>query len=145
MNSGFKAFRILFIVAAVEFAVGCAFQTRLIFPAEKIPAGQAFSANRGGEEVSLKTEDGVLLSAIRYANFKSPRIILYFHGNAGSLASWRFAYNDLEYLRTDMIILDYRGYWKSGGKISEKGLYLDAKALYDYARGLGYADSNIIV
>jgi fermentation-respiration switch protein FrsA (DUF1100 family) len=41
-----------------------------------------------------------------------------------------------------MIILDYRGYGKSGGKITEKGLYLDAKALYGYARELGYADSN---
>jgi uncharacterized protein len=145
MSFGFRAFRILLIIAAIEFALGCAFQTKLIFPAEKIPAGETFSANKGGEEVSIKTEDGVILSAIRYANFKSPRIILYFHGNAGSLASWRFVYNDLEYLRTDMIILDYRGYGKSGGKITEKGLYLDAKALYDYARGLGYADSNIIV
>ncbi len=145
LETGFQAVRILLIVLAIVFAAGCAFQTKMIFPAEKIPAGEMFSANKGGEEISIKTEDGVTLSAIRYANFKSPRIILYFHGNAGSLASWRYAYNDLEYLGTDMIILDYRGYGKSGGTISEKGLYLDAKALYGYARGLGYADSNIIV
>jgi uncharacterized protein len=145
MGIRFKAFRILCIISAIEFAVGCSFQTRMIFPAEKIPPGEKFSANKGGEEVTLRTEDGISLSAIRYLNFNSPRIILYFHGNAGSLASWRFVYNDLEYLRTDMVIVDYRGYGKSGGKITEKGLYLDAKAVYDYARGLGYADGNIIV
>jgi uncharacterized protein len=125
--------------------MGFSFQNGLIFPAEKLPPDHVFSPNKGGREIRILTEDGVSLSAIRYANFKSDRIILFFHGNAGSLDSWRFVYNDLEYLKTDMIILDYRGYGKSGGTISEKGLYLDAKALYAHARGLGYGDSDIVI
>ncbi|MDB5106432.1 MAG: alpha/beta hydrolase [Fibrobacteres bacterium] len=145
MGIAFKAVRILFIVCIIVFAVGCAFQTRMIFPAEKLPPGATFALGEGGEEVNLRTGDGVTLSAIRYRKFNSPRVILYFHGNAGSLASWRFVMDDLEYLRTDMILVDYRGYGKSGGKISEKGLYLDAEAVYAYARSLGYADGDIIV
>jgi hypothetical protein len=62
MSFGFRAFRILLIITAIEFVLGCAFQSKLIFPAERIPAGAAFSANKGGEEVSIKTEDGILLS-----------------------------------------------------------------------------------
>jgi fermentation-respiration switch protein FrsA (DUF1100 family) len=60
------------------------------------------------------------------------------------LDSWRYEYGALEYLKKDMIIFDYRGYGKSQGSVSEKGLYLDAKAVYDYVRAQGYNDSNII-
>jgi uncharacterized protein len=141
----FKAIRIFAIIAAIEAVLGCAFQNKLIFPAEKIPAGEPIARIRGGEEVTLKADDGVALSAIRTANFGNGKVILYFHGNAGSLATWQYVYNDLEYLGMDMIILDYRGYGKSGGDISEKGLFLDAKAAYDYARSLGYADSGIYI
>lgn len=144
-NLVFKVLRIPAIAAVIGTIVGCAFQTRMIFPAEKIPAGEKFVRIRGGEEITLNAEDGTALCAVRTSNFSNGKIILYFHGNAGSLASWQYVYNDLEYLKTDMIILDYRGYGKSGGKISEKGLFLDAKAAYDYARSLGYADSGIYI
>ena len=141
----FRFFRIPIAVVAILSVMGFSFQTGLIFPAEKLSPDHKFSPNKSGEEIRIITEDGVSLSAIRYSNFKSDKVILFFHGNAGSLESWRFVYNDLEYLKTDMIILDYRGYGKSGGKISEKGLYLDAKALYAHARGLGYGDSDIVI
>lgn len=142
---GFRTFRIAAIVAAIGTIVGCAFQTRMIFPAEKLPAGENFVRIRGGEEIIIKADDGVALSAVRTSNFKNGKVILYFHGNAGSLASWQYVYNDLEYLGMDMLILDYRGYGKSGGVITEKGLLLDAKAAYDHARSLGYADTGIYI
>jgi fermentation-respiration switch protein FrsA (DUF1100 family) len=148
--SGFKPvikrwFFILTAIAAVDAFIGCALQNKLIFPAEKLAPDHEFFAYKGGAEVKLKARDGVELSAMRFSNFKSEKVILYLHGNAGSLESWRYEYGELEYLGKDMIFLDYRGYGKSGGEVSEKGLYLDAQSLYDYAKSLGYADSNIIV
>ncbi|MDC4226808.1 MAG: hypothetical protein MPW15_21810 [Candidatus Manganitrophus sp.] len=35
-------------------------------------------------------------------------------------------------LKVNVLIIDYRGYGRSGGRISEKGTYLDAAAAYDY-------------
>ncbi|HKP94859.1 MAG TPA: alpha/beta hydrolase [Fibrobacteria bacterium] len=137
--------RILFGIAALPALIGFFFQTKLLFPGGKLPAGYAFRMEPGAEEIRIRTEDGVSLSAMKYGGFGSKKIILYFHGNGGSLESWQYVHYDLAYLKTDMIILDYRGYGKSGGKIGERGLYLDAKALYAYARAAGYADSDIVL
>lgn len=147
MKSGirFKAFRVLLIVAGVQMGIGCALQNRLIFPGEKLGKDHVFTPFMRGEEVGITAKDGVKLSAIRYANFKSRQIILYFHGNGGSLDSWRYEYADLTYLHRDMIFIDYRGYGKSEGTVSEEGLYADAQAAYEYARSLGYADVDIFI
>ena len=42
-------------------------------------------------------------------------------------------------------MVDYRGYGKSEGKPSEKGLYLDAEAAYDFLRKKGKGPEDIIV
>jgi uncharacterized protein len=140
-----RVIRITLIIVTIQIAIGCALQRKVIFPGQKLEPSYVFSPYKNGKEIKIKTEDGVILSAIKYNNFKSEKIILYFHGNAESLESWRYEFGDLEYLNKDMIIFDYRGYGKSEGNVSEKGLYLDAKGVYEYALSMGYKDSNIII
>ena len=135
----------LLIVIVIICGFGCVMQRDLIFPAEKLPADHRFGFIRAGEEVRLRASDGVEIDAIHYKRFGSRRVILYCHGNAGSLDSWGTIFEDLKYLETDLIVFDYRGYGKSGGKVTEKGLYRDAQAVYDYLRQAGYGDSDIIV
>jgi pimeloyl-ACP methyl ester carboxylesterase len=141
----FQILRILLIIAVIICVAGCAFQRALIFPAERLAADHVFPFAMPGEETRIRTDDGVELNALVYRRFASKRIILFFHGNAGSLDSWGTIFRDYQYLKTDMIVFDYRGYGKSGGTISEKGLYLDGQAVYEYARGLGYAETDIII
>jgi uncharacterized protein len=124
---------------------GCGLQTRLIFPAESIEREYAFALPPGATEVGITTEDSVRLSAIHFARFGSEKIILYFHGNAENLKSWQYGNRLFDTLQIDYLVFDYRGYGKSGGAITEAGLYRDGEAVYAYARSLGYADSNIIV
>lgn len=131
-------------IVAVSIA-GCGLQTRLIFPARKIDPGHALTLPAGASEIVITTEDGVRLSAIHFARFRSEKIILYFHGNAENLKSWQYGHKYFEAMQFDYLVFDYRGYGKSGGVISEVGLYRDGEAVYAFARNLGYADSNIIL
>lgn len=48
-------------------------------------------------------------------------------------------------LKCNFVIIDYRGYGKSTGVISEEGLYKDADAAYDYLTGKGFTPQQIIV
>ena len=43
------------------------------------------------------------------------------------------------------MLLDYRGYGKSEGEPSEKGLYLDAEAAYDWIVAHGYTPKQIVI
>jgi fermentation-respiration switch protein FrsA (DUF1100 family) len=143
--TAFQVLRIILIVAVIICAMGAFFQRELVFPGEKLPQNHAFVFAKPGEEVGIRTADGVDLNALVYRRHGSRRIILFFHGNAGSLETWGSIFQDYQYLKTDLIVFDYRGYGKSGGKVSEKGLNLDGQAVYDHARKLGYAESDIIV
>ena len=58
--------------------------------------------------------------------------ILWFHGNAGNISNRKEMIGALLQLPAEIFIIDYRGYGRSEGSPSEKGLYLDAKAAWDY-------------
>ncbi|XP_030643059.1 protein ABHD13-like [Chanos chanos] len=89
------------------------------------------------ENVYVRTKDGVRLNLIllRYTgdNPTTAPTILYFHGNAGNIGhrvpnARLMSVN----LKSNVVLVDYRGYGKSDGEPSEEGLYKDAEATLDY-------------
>lgn len=86
------------------------------------------------EDVRLRTDDGVSLhgwyaKATRPAA-PQPPVLLHFHGNAGNILDRVELLDRLAAVGLDILIIDYRGYGKSGGAPSEEGLYRDADAAY---------------
>lgn len=71
-------------------------------------------------------------------------LVVYYHGNANNLnRSAKFA-ADFTKNGYDILMIDYRGYGKSRGKFSEKGLISDASATYNFAKKL-FPESKIVV
>lgn len=59
--------------------------------------------------------------------------IVFFHGNAGNIGlRLPNAQQMHQYLNANIWLIDYRGYGDSDGKPSEKGLKMDAEAVWDY-------------
>ena len=84
------------------------------------------------EDVYVTTEDGVRLSAW-FIPSEEPRATLMFcHGNGGNISHRLDKIKIFNDLYLDVFIFDYRGYGMSKGEPSEKGLYLDAEAVYNY-------------
>ena len=74
----------------------------------------------------------------------SKGLILYFHGNAGSLERWGeivVPYTELGY---EVLIIDYRGYGKSTGKRSSKTLINDAEEVYAFAKTITSEDRIVL-
>jgi fermentation-respiration switch protein FrsA (DUF1100 family) len=71
-------------------------------------------------------------------------VILYFHGNGGSLR-WRVdRFRALTGDGSGLVALSYRGYGGSSGRPSETGLMEDAQAAYAFARA-HYPPERIVV
>lgn len=87
------------------------------------------------EDIIFETKDNIKLSAW-FIPVNAPRATLIFcHGNGGNI-SHRLEKIKIFYdLNLNVFIFDYRGYGKSGGRPTEKGLYRDAEAAYDYLVG----------
>lgn len=109
------------------------FQERFIFIRFRTKRAHRYAFSSPHEERYLTTPDGATLHAL-YFKATTPRgLLIYFHGNTGSLKRWgKFAPRFVE-LGYDVLMPDPRGYGKSRGELSEKALHADADRWYEHA------------
>jgi fermentation-respiration switch protein FrsA (DUF1100 family) len=118
------------------------FQEKLIFLPSRLPQDYVYSFALPHNEFNLRTKDGAVLNGLHFKNPEPKGAILYFHGNAGDLSRWGEIALYFVKKQYDVIIMDYRTYGKSTGKLSPKGLFEDGQLFYDYA--LEHYDENKI-
>ncbi len=116
-------------ICACSLFIGCS-QENLIFYPESLPPEYRFAFSQPFEELTVPVE-AATLNALLFKTRNSKGVILYLHGNAGSLRSWGEVAVDFTSRGYDILIPDYRGFGKSSGKIAnEKQLLDDGLALY---------------
>ncbi|SNY99874.1 alpha/beta hydrolase [Flagellimonas pacifica] len=120
------------------------FQEKLIFLPTKLPQDFDYSFPYDFEELFLETDDGARLNAIHFKKENPKGLVLYFHGNAGDLSRWGQIMSPFVDLGYDVLVMDYRGYGKSTGALSEKALYKDAQMFYDHVLK-EYPENEIVV
>ncbi len=87
------------------------------------------------EDLYLSTDDGVRINAWfipSKAKNPTPATIIFAHGNAGTMSDRMQKIKFFHELGLHVLAFDYRGYGKSQGRPTEKGIYRDALAVYDY-------------
>ena len=97
------------------------------------------------EEAFFSTSDGVRLHGW-FVPSQSDTTLVWFHGNAGNI-SHRLENIKLlhERLGVSILIFDYRGYGRSGGRISEEGTYLDGEGALLYLRSRRDIRADMVV
>ncbi len=129
--------KIIFITLfALYLLVGMAiyfFQEELIFLPEKLDKDFVYDFSFDFEEHFIEMTDGASINALHFQSDSSKGLILYFHGNAGSLRRWGEVAEPFVMLGFDVLIMDYRGYGKSTGKRTYKKMLADADKLYEFA------------
>jgi pimeloyl-ACP methyl ester carboxylesterase len=85
------------------------------------------------DDLTLRTGDGVDINAWYIPCEGADRTLLWFHGNAGNMGDrveQIRVYRDR--WRVHQLVIDYRGYGRSDGDLSEEGTYEDARTAVKY-------------
>lgn len=99
-------------------------------------------------ERQIKTLDGETLQAFLFRHKEDVQLplIIYFHGNAGNLYDRFEPTQRLFEMNHDVLLVSYRGYSKSTGKPSEKGIFIDGESAVYYAiNELGVDEKDITI
>jgi uncharacterized protein len=81
------------------------------------------------EAVSIRTADEETIAAWWMPHDAARGDVVYFHGNGGNLSIWLPILAGVQASGLNVLAFDYRGYGRSTGSPTEKGLYRDADAV----------------
>jgi fermentation-respiration switch protein FrsA (DUF1100 family) len=111
---------------------------RAVYHPSRYPSGWwEVQAEVQAQDVWLHTSDGVRLHAWWIEPAGARVATLFLHGNAGNITHRVRHIREITAAGSAVLMLDYRGYGKSEGRPTERGLYADAEAGYEYLRKLG--------
>lgn len=108
------------------------FQEKLMFLPTTLKQEYQYQFDYRFEELFFETEKGAIINALHFKAEQSKGVILYFHGNAGDLSRWGKITSYFVEKSYDVLVMDYRTYGKSTGKLTEAAFYKDAQYCYDY-------------
>ncbi len=130
----------LLLVALLFF-----FQGSLVYRPSRQFLATPDQAEMEYEDVYLQTSDGVTLNGW-FVPAESPKgTVLMLHGNGGNISHRIDTIAIFRNLGYNTMIIDYRGYGRSQGSISEQGTYRDAEAAWKYLIRKRKIDPNQIV
>ena len=135
-------------ILAFLYLLGCiviySFQEKLIFNAEKIDEDFHYGI---GREVEIPLDDGISMNAlwVREKPSNPKGVILYLHGNRGSIRFGTYQIRHMRHIGYDIFIPDYRSYGKTEGDICcEKQLLDDIQKAYDFLK-TKYSENQISI
>jgi fermentation-respiration switch protein FrsA (DUF1100 family) len=119
--------------AAIYFAAG-----RAVYHPLRYPEGfWEAQAEIPAQDVWLRARDGVRLHAW-WVDPPGARIAtLFLHGNGGNITHRVRTMREIAAAGSAVLALDYRGYGRSEGRPTERGIYADADAAYNHLDALG--------
>ena len=155
MLDGWKLARVLFQhvlprLALLYVLAGCGadyMNSKLVFHPQRKLEDSPGRLGMAFEDVRIKAADGPRLHAWYVpAEGEAIGAALFCHGNAGNISHRVDTIRVLHELGLNVLIFDYRGYGRSEGRPTEKGVYLDAEAAWRYlTEQLGQPPERIVL
>lgn len=148
---------ILLIILLIIYGIGSYYfyqnQNQIFFQPNSMPKDFVYEFNQSGGypefessiEKNLTTQDGVSINTALIKVKNSKGVVIYLH--QGNAKFWNFGTNVIPFAEKgyDILMLDYRGYGKSEGSITnENELNIDAQTGYNYLKTL-YSENQILV
>ena len=141
-------FRWIKVLLVIYCVVGIALyylQDKLMFHPEPVDKNANYNFNIPYKEVNIPFTESININIIQFTTTGKPKgVVLYFHGNRINISHYaRFA---PEFTRNgyEVWMLDYPGYGKSTGELTEQRLYDWALLMYTLSRKSYSRDSIII-
>jgi fermentation-respiration switch protein FrsA (DUF1100 family) len=121
------------------------FQRQLLYFPDRSRPQLGVLAEHGVREVSLTTSDGLSLLSWYLPPREGRKVILYFHGNGGSIRHRAERMQRFGREGYGVLLVGYRGYGGNPGTPTEAGLYDDAQAACDFLEREGIAAGRLVL
>ncbi len=96
-------------------------------------------------DITIHTPDGETLQAWYEPPRPGKPVILFFHGQSGTLEMGKWRYIRMHKEGVGYLALAYRGFSGSTGHPTEQGLLIDGLAAYDWLKSQGFRDRDIVI
>ncbi len=96
-------------------------------------------------DVRIATPDGETLEAWYEPPWPGKPVILFLHGQGSTLELGKWRYIRMHKEGAGYLAPAYRGFSGSTGTPTEKGLFSDGLAAYDWLKAQGFKDSDIVI
>jgi len=138
--------RVLLILYVVFLGLLWNLQRSFVFFPQRLSGPRELATDFPARLVDFPSADGKQLVCL-YAPPPAPDgpVFLIFHGNAGSIRGWSGQLRATVGHGYGGLLVDPQGYGWSEGRPSEKHLFQDARAAFDFLRAQGIAASRIVV
>lgn len=134
------------LLAGAAYAAIYVAANRFVFAPQRFPEGRwDLQDELGAQDVWLESGDGRHLHAWFIEVPGSRVVTLYLHGNGGNVACRPGHLKEIAAAGSSVLIVDYRGYGRSPGWPTERGLYQDAESAYEYLTSQGYSPAQIVL
>ena len=128
---------IILAVVAGAYVLICAiayvFQPHMVFFPDRHLVADPTAVGLDFRDVQIDTDDGERLHGW-FVPGAGDQVVLFFHGNAGNISHRLESIRLFHELGVSVLALDYRGYGRSTGHMSERGSYHDARAAFRHLR-----------
>lgn len=137
--------------AALVYVIALCFmylnqRNMMYFPDQERPDPAAYGAENIVEIVRVTTQDGLDLEGWYIApQAQNKPVIVDFHGNAGHYGHRLPKMAGFVRAGYGLLLAEYRGYGGNPGKISEQGLYDDARAYMDWLAAKGLEQGQTVL
>ena len=140
---------IILAIVAGAYILFCAavyvFQSRMVFFPDRGLVAEPTTIGLDFGDVHIDTDDGERLHGW-FVPGDGDKVVLFLHGNAGNISHRLESIRIFHELGLSVLAVDYRGYGRSTGHMSEQGSYVDARAAFRYLRDArGFDPEQIIL
>lgn len=119
-------------------------QKKLIFHPEPLTADYTFKYDMPFEEMRIRLNDKATLSAVLFKADAPKGMVIYFHGNARNISKYAGKAKHFIDHGYSVLMMDYPGYGKSTGPLTEAAIYANALEMYKVARKFFPPDSILL-
>ena len=120
-------------------------QRTMMYPAGGSLGTPAEAGLADARELTIETEDALRLVSWYLEPAPGRPVVVYFHGNAGTLADRAFKARLFADAGYGVLLAEYRGYGGNPGKPTEEGLYADARANLAWLAAAGQGAENTVI
>lgn len=152
MNRSWKAFRLALIAVTATIAVAYLGVLGYLYVNQR---QMLYEAKPGHEtpdirglpvrDVAIPTPDDEILEAWYEPPRPGKPVILFLHGQSGTLELGKWRYIRMHKEGVGYLALAYRGFSGSTGRPTEQGLLIDGLSAYDWLKGQGFRDQDIVI